>query len=468
MHNRTALVIAISCISSLSSGLVIGASSVPTEGQDLCWEFLKFYDTSQTSCSPMSNSLWNFFLVTSFCISAFISSLLGGIITTKFGRKNTLLYNNIFFFLGGMLTCFAASPAMFCIGRMVSGAGCGLVFVTVPIYIAEVSPSRSDGLLTTFHHASVALGVLVSSLLSIYGSTPPVWRFTFGFVTIPAFIQSPLLYLLCVETPVHLILMNKFTLAEDALRTLRDGEFVGIEFTEMKRLQPIEQAPPTTSTPANSPVDIEAGPQVSIQYYPIMGLRSIFTNGKELRNRVIAVIYINVIQQLFGISAVVFFYPTRIMSFYDEGAGADYAVGITICYFYSIILAMLLLDHVPNYRNLMAGSGIGILLFSILFTIGFVTGAPLLSLISVYLYIISFTMGACMIPSIILGRGIATHAVASTSSISTALAWLIQILIAQCFPLLLSSIQGYVFLIFGFSTIGLIPFMHYVFIKGLD
>jgi hypothetical protein len=242
---------------------------------------------------------------------------------------------------------------------------------------------------------------------------------------------------------------------------------------EIEQAPPIEQdltvedTPVVPSTSADA-VDIETRAQESVKYYKTMGFRSLFTNGEYLRNRVIAVIYISVLQQFFGISAVVYFYPTRILSFYDTEAGSDYAVGITVCYFYSIILAIFLLDHVSNYRNLILASGIGVLLFSILFTIGSATSTPLLSLVSIYFYVISFTMGVCMMPNIILGRGIPTHAIASTSSLSTSLAWLVHILIAQCFPLLLSSIHGYVFLIFGFFTIGLVPFIYYVFIVGLD
>ncbi|KAF7595128.1 hypothetical protein BBP40_007095 [Aspergillus hancockii] len=72
-------------------------------------------------------------------VGAFISSLLVGRIGDLIGRRRTILYGSIVFFIGGALQTFANGLAMMMVGRIVAGLGVGALSTIVPVYQSEIS-----------------------------------------------------------------------------------------------------------------------------------------------------------------------------------------------------------------------------------------------------------------------------------------------------------------------------------------
>lgn len=72
-------------------------------------------------------------------IGAFISSLLVGRIGDVIGRRRTILYGSVVFFVGGALQTFAISMPMMMVGRIVAGLGVGALSTIVPVYQSEIS-----------------------------------------------------------------------------------------------------------------------------------------------------------------------------------------------------------------------------------------------------------------------------------------------------------------------------------------
>ncbi|RMD39382.1 hypothetical protein DV735_g5746, partial [Chaetothyriales sp. CBS 134920] len=78
-------------------------------------------------------------------IGALISSLLVGRIGDLIGRRRTILYGAIIFFVGGMLQTLATGMPMMLLGRITAGFGVGALSTIVPVYQSEISPPHNRG-----------------------------------------------------------------------------------------------------------------------------------------------------------------------------------------------------------------------------------------------------------------------------------------------------------------------------------
>jgi MFS family permease len=74
-------------------------------------------------------------------IGALIASLLVGKIGDLIGRRRTILYGSMIFFVGGIFQTFATSLALMMLGRIIAGLGVGALSTIVPVYQSEISMS---------------------------------------------------------------------------------------------------------------------------------------------------------------------------------------------------------------------------------------------------------------------------------------------------------------------------------------
>ena len=78
-------------------------------------------------------------------IGALISSLIVGRVGDIIGRRRTILYGSIIFFIGGALQSFADNMSMMMLGRIIAGLGVGSLSTIVPVYQSEISPPHNRG-----------------------------------------------------------------------------------------------------------------------------------------------------------------------------------------------------------------------------------------------------------------------------------------------------------------------------------
>lgn len=72
-------------------------------------------------------------------IGAFVSSLLVGRIGDLIGRRRTILYGSLVFFIGGAFQTFATNMPLMMVGRVIAGLGVGALSTIVPVYQSEIS-----------------------------------------------------------------------------------------------------------------------------------------------------------------------------------------------------------------------------------------------------------------------------------------------------------------------------------------
>lgn len=112
-------------------------------------------------------------------VGAFIASLCVGRIGDMIGRRRTILFGSMIFFVGGTFQTFANGMPMMILGRIIAGLGVGALSTIVPVYQSEISPPHNRGKLAciefTGNISGYAASVWVDYFCS-YISSDYAWR----------------------------------------------------------------------------------------------------------------------------------------------------------------------------------------------------------------------------------------------------------------------------------------------------
>ena len=181
------------------------------------------------------------FTTSSALIGCVIGALLSGLLTSRIGRRKSLLIAGILFFLSALGSYYpeflifphgVASRGVlvaFILYRILGGIGVGLASAICPMYIAEVAPANQRGKLVSWNQFAIIFGQLVVYFVNFliiqsHKSDPQIvewtntvgWRNMFVYEAFPAGLFA-LLILLVPESPRHLVMRG---LDNDAFRIL--------------------------------------------------------------------------------------------------------------------------------------------------------------------------------------------------------------------------------------------------------
>ena len=77
-----------------------------------------------------------------------LGAVLGSWPADKLGRKQTLLWIGVLYFVSALGSAIAPDPTMLMIARFIGGVGIGVSTVAGPLYISEMAPPKHRGRLT--------------------------------------------------------------------------------------------------------------------------------------------------------------------------------------------------------------------------------------------------------------------------------------------------------------------------------
>ena len=95
-------------------------------------------------------------------VGAFIASLAIGRIGDMLGRRRTIFFGSIVFFVGGALQTLANGMPMMMVGRIIAGLGVGALSTIVPVYQSEISPPHNRGKLACIEFTGNICGYATS------------------------------------------------------------------------------------------------------------------------------------------------------------------------------------------------------------------------------------------------------------------------------------------------------------------
>lgn len=129
-----------------------------------------------------------------------VGSLAGGWPTDRFGRRATLLWIGILYFVSAVWSGLATDVNSFIIARFIGGLGVGISTVAAPLYIAEISPPALRGRLAGMFQFNIVFGILVAflsnALISRYCGVN-AWRWMLGAEAFPAVVFT----VFCLKLP---------------------------------------------------------------------------------------------------------------------------------------------------------------------------------------------------------------------------------------------------------------------------
>ncbi len=124
-----------------------------------------------------------------------VGALFGGIPADRFGRKKTLIWIGVLYFISALGSALAPEIYTFMFFRFIGGLGVGASSVAAPMYISEIAPAKRRGGLVALFQFNIVLGILIAYLSNylLDGFSNSDWRWMLGVECAPA-----LAYLLMV------------------------------------------------------------------------------------------------------------------------------------------------------------------------------------------------------------------------------------------------------------------------------
>ncbi|EER36056.1 conserved hypothetical protein [Candida tropicalis MYA-3404] len=175
-------------------------------------------------CIPMSPDQIG--LATSiFSIGGLFGSFYIGHLADKYGRRKSSLLHCFLYIIGSTINGLSNNYGTLLLGRFISGLGAGSALVITSIYINEVSPVETKGLLGSMNQFSINIGILLTQLLSLKWSNNNDWRWLLFMASFIAVINLIVVLIHLHESPVWLANQGNSTQAFTVLHRLRGGSY---------------------------------------------------------------------------------------------------------------------------------------------------------------------------------------------------------------------------------------------------
>ena len=178
------------------AGFLFGFDTVVISGADLALQ----------EKWPRGELFHGFIIMASALWGTVVGAMFGSIPTEKIGRKKTLFWIGIFYFVSAVGSALADDPWMFAFFRFLGGLGVGASTIAAPAYISEIAPAKNRGKLVMLYQFNLVFGILVAFISNylLRDAGEHAWRWMLGVEAFPAFFYT-LMVLTVPESPRWLL-----------------------------------------------------------------------------------------------------------------------------------------------------------------------------------------------------------------------------------------------------------------------
>ena len=357
-----------------------------------------------------------------------IGAALGGIPADIFGRKKTLFWIGLSFFISSIGAAIAPDVKLFMLFRFLGGLGIGASSVVAPIYISEIAPAKHRGKLVISFQLNIVLGILIAYVSNYFiQGMENDWRIMLGVVALPSLLFS-ILILLTPETPQFLLLKRNDIDGARKVLTLADPN-------PDETIQRIQN---------NAKQSTEKERLFSGKFVWPLTLAFLFA-------------FFN---QMSGINAIIYYAP-RIYEL--TGLGKESALlstaGIGIANLLFTLLGWYLIDRVGR-RILMFIGSVGYIITLSLIAYAFYTESYTLVPVYIFAFIASHAIGQGSVIWVFISEIFPNSVRASGMAWGSLTHWVFAALVANFFPLFTESYGGT--LIFVFFAVMMVAQLAYV------
>lgn len=161
-------------------------------------------------------------VVSSMMFGAALGALAAGWMSSKLGRKKSMLAGATLFVIGSLWSAFSPDVESLVCARVMLGLAVGIASYTAPLYLAEIAPERIRGSMISMYQLMLTTGIVVAYLSDTAFSYSGNWRGMLGVIAIPAVILF-IGVLFLPNSPRWLAAHGRFNEAQRVLDRLRNS-----------------------------------------------------------------------------------------------------------------------------------------------------------------------------------------------------------------------------------------------------
>ncbi len=411
-------------ITAALAGFLFGFDTVVISGADKKLQEIWGSSDAFHGAVVMAMALWG----------TVVGALFGGIPTNKIGRKKTLIWIGVFYFVSALGSAMANDPYTFAFFRFLGGLGVGASTIAAPAYVSEIAPAKDRGRLVGLYQFNIVLGILIAFLSNylLRNVGENAWRWMMGVEAFPALIYT--IFVLAVpESPRWLISKSRTEEAKKVMAIINPGADIEKLMTEIKT--------------ENSFVDKE---------------EHIYT--KKYRFPLMLAFLIAFFNQFSGINAFLYYAP-RI--FQEAGLGESTAllssIGIGVVNLVFTLMGIFLIDRLGRKVLMYIGS-VGYIISLGLVSAAFFLGWTGMAVpVFLFFFIASHAIGQGAVIWVFISEIFPNHLRASGQAFGSSTHWVLAAIIPSLIPFLFSTIgAGAVFLIFTLMMVLQLLFVAFI------
>jgi len=338
----------------------------------------------------------------------------GGVPADKIGRKKTLLWIGILFFVSAIGAALAPDVYTFMFFRFIGGLSIGASSVVAPVYISEIAPPKYRGRMVISFQVNIVLGILIAYvsnylLLGVGGEND--WRWMLGIVALPSLIFSGMM-LATPESPRWLLLHKGDEAQARQVLALTDPE--------------VDKAVEEIKASAQSEKGNNQEP---------------FFSGKYSLPIILAFLFA-FFNQVSGINAVIYYAPRIFeMTGAGEASALQSTAGIGVVNLIFTFLGWYLIDRFGR-RTLMFMGSLGYILSLALIAFSFYTESYTYVPVYIFAFIASHAIGQGAVIWVFISEIFPNSVRASGMSLGSLTHWVFAALIASIFPVFAAKFGG--------------------------
>jgi MFS transporter, SP family, arabinose:H+ symporter len=371
---------------------------------------------------------WHGVVMGSALYGTVVGALIGGWPADRFGRKATLLWIGILYFVGAVGSGLATNVGIFIFARFIGGLGIGISTVAAPLYISEIAPPKYRGRLGGMFQFNIVFGILIAFVSNalLAGVGENAWRWMLGVAAFPSLLYA----LLCFGLP-------------ESPRWLLSRR--GDRESGLKVLQRIQ--------PKASKAEIEAEANEIIAASSEKASSGRFWT-RRLRKPILLAILIAFFNQLSGINAILYFAP-RIFELTGLGAKAALlqSIGIGVTNLIFTLVGLWLIDRLGRRTLLFIGS-FGYIASLSLVAWAFFTEHYAIVPVCIFAFIAAHAVGQGAVIWVFISEIFPNRHRAEGQTLGSFTHWIFAALLTTFFPKMVSAFApGYVFSFFAFMMV---------------
>ena len=349
----------------------------------------------------------------SLLLGCVIGASVAAFTSDRFGRKRVLLAAAVLFTISSLGSALPRDLTEFVIARVIGGVAIGIASSLSPLYIAEISPAKTRGVMVSLNQLAIVVGILLSYGVNylLAGAGPANWRWMFASAAVPAIAFLVALSFIS-ESPRWLVQNDRVNEAEHFL-----SQMVGSD-TARGEIKAIRSA-----------IEEESGDLLDPSF----------------RKPLVVAILIALFSQFTGINTIIYYGSLVFLEHvpHQTATTALWAnVIIGAINFIATILGMSLIDRVGRKPLLMSAfTGMALSLVAVSAAIRFKASA-IVVLIFVLTYVASFAVGIGTGTWVVMSEICPTRIRGQAMSLATVFLWCGTLLVTLTFLSLVQALTA--------------------------